>query len=164
MVNLIVKIFEEVQKIPYKVCKFEKKKIDKDLKFGDCRHKSYLLKQLLQKKGFEVKEIKVIFDWKDLPLPKELLSILKKSSTVWPHNSLKVKVDNKWLKVDCTWNPRLEKKGFPITKSWDGKTNTKQVTEGKLKFIDKDKYTKKIKVDMDEARRFAEALNKFLED
>ena len=159
---MLIKIFEKVQKIPYRVCKFEEDKVDKNLKFGDCRHKSTLLKQLLQKRGFEIKEVKVIFDWKDLPLPNEILSILKKSPTIWPHSSLKVKINNKWLKVDCTWNPGLEKKGFPITKNWDGKTDTKQVTRGKLRFIDKEKYNKKIKIDIDEAKEFAGTLNNYL--
>jgi hypothetical protein len=51
-----------------------------------------------------------------LPIPKALLSILKNSGTIWEHDSISVKVNNKWIRVDCTWNPNLEKKGFPITK------------------------------------------------
>ncbi len=158
----IIKIFKYVQKIPYRVCKFEKEKITYKLKYGDCRHKAFLLKTLLEKQGYEVMEIKVIFDWKDLPIPKEIISILKKSSTIWPHDSLKVKIKNRWVKIDPTWNPELEKKGFPITKKWDGKTDTKQVTEGKLKFYKKEKYIKKNKINLDEAKMFAEILNEYL--
>jgi len=164
MKSKLVKIFEKVQKIPYKVCKFEKEKIKGNLKFGDCRHKALLLKQLLEKEGYEVKELKVVFDWRDLPIPKEILSFLKKSPTVWPHDLLKVKVKNKWIKVDPTWNLELRKKRFPVTKNWDGERDTKQVTEGKLKFYDKEKFTRKIMIDKEEARDFAEGLNNFLSE
>jgi len=44
-----------VQKIHYKVCKFEKETINESLNEGDCRHKAELLKKLLEKEGFEVK-------------------------------------------------------------------------------------------------------------
>lgn len=162
MKKKIVQLFEQVQKIPYRVCKFDKKLINPKISYGDCRHKSELLKLLLREKGFEVKEIKVIFDWNDLRIPKSILGILKKSSTVWPHNSLKVKVKNKWVKVDCTWNPELEKKGFPVTKKWDGKSDTKQITEGKLKFYQKEKYVDKIKIFKEEALKFADELNEYL--
>ncbi|RMD66252.1 hypothetical protein D6817_04460, partial [Candidatus Pacearchaeota archaeon] len=66
---------------------------------------------------------------------------------------------------DCTWNPKLKEKGFPITENWDGKSDTKQITEGKLEFFDKEDYVKdknKIKISKEEAYKFAEELNKFL--
>ena len=97
----LVNLFEKVQKIYYKVCKFEKDKIDENLSYGDCRHKSELLFKLLQKEGYQVKKVKAIFDWKDLPLPKKLLSILQRNS-IWDHDTLLVNVDGKWIMVDCT--------------------------------------------------------------
>lgn len=157
----LVKIFEKVQKIPYRVCVFDKDKIDKNLGYGDCRHKSYLLYQLLSKEGFEVKQIKVLFDWRDLPLPKKILNILEKSDKVWPHDSLKVKVADKWIKVDCTWNPELKKVGFPVTEDWDGNSDTRQVTNGKLEFFDKEEFNIKPNIVKEEAYKFADALNEF---
>lgn len=158
----LIKIFEKVQKIPYRVCKFDKSEINEYLTRGDCRHKHYLLKQLLEKEGYKVKEVKVIFDWKNLPVPLEILSILKNSGTKWDHDSLKVLIDGNWIKVDCTWDPGLKQKGFPITENWDGKSDTKQITEGKLEFYDLDKYKKTIKLDKSEALKFAEKLNGWL--
>lgn len=161
----LIKIYEKVQKIPYQVCKFDENEINEKLKFGDCRHKHFLLKKLLEKEGFEVKQVKVIFNWADLPLPKDILNILK-AGTIWDHDSLSVKVNERWIKVDCTWNLELKAKGFPITENWDGKSDTKQVTEGKLKFFDKENYVKdknKIKIVKEEAYTFAEKLNNFLE-
>lgn len=162
MKKKIVQLFEKVQKIPYKVCKFDKELINPNILHGDCRHKSELLYNLFTEEGYRVKKIKVEFYWYDLPLPKNIIAILKKSGTVFPHDSLLVKINNKWVKVDCTWNPELEKKGFPITKNWDGKSDTKQVTEGRLKFYQKEKYIKKIKIVRKEALKFAEELNEYL--
>jgi|GEM_PF-810754 len=160
----LIEIFEKVQKIPYQVCKYDENEIDENLEKGDCRHKHFLLKKLLEQEGFNVKEVKVIFNWEDLPIPKDILEILK-AGTIWDHSSLKVQINNKWIKVDCTWNSKLKEKGFPITKNWDGKSDTKQVTEGKLEFFDKENYVKdtnKIKISKEEAYKFAEELNKFL--
>ena len=164
MESKLIEIFEKVQKIPYQVCKYDENEIDENLEKGDCRHKHFLLKKLLEQEGFNVKEVKVIFNWEDLPIPKEILEILK-TGTIWDHSSLKVQINNKWIKVDCTWNPKLKEKGFPITENWDGKSDTKQVTEGKLEFFDKEDYVKdtnKIKISKEEAYKFAEELNKFL--
>jgi broad specificity phosphatase PhoE len=164
--NRLIKIFERVQKIPYKICKFDEEKIDKKLQEGDCRHKSVLLYRLLEKKGYRVTREKVIFDWKDLPIPRKILSILKKSGTVWAHDSLRVRVHGGVLHVDPTWDPKLEKKGFPVTKNWSGLEDTKQITKGKLEFYRMDRFDedckRKIKINKKEAEEFAEQLNKFL--
>ena len=165
MESKLIEIFEKVQKIPYRVCKYDENKINENLERGDCRHKHFLLKKLLEQKGFKVKEMKVIFNWADLPIPQEILEILK-SETIWDHGSLKVQIDNKWIKVDCTWDLALAKAGFPITKDWDGISDTQQVTEGKLDFYDSDDYVrneKEIKIVKREAYDFAEALNDWME-
>ena len=91
----LIKTFEKVQKISYRVCKYDRNGVDKNLLFGDCRHKTGLLYKLIKKLGYDVKKVKVLFNWQDLPLPKEILLILKKSPTIWPHDSLKVKIGNK---------------------------------------------------------------------
>jgi len=161
MKSKIIEIFEKIQKIPYGVCKFDKDKLE-NIKEGDCRHKSELLYRELTKEGFDVKKVKVIFDWKDTPVPKNLLEILKKSRTVWEHDSVEVKMKDKWIKVDCTWDPELKKLGFPITENWDGQSDTIQITKGKLLFFDIDNYKKNIQIVREEALAFAEALNKWI--
>ncbi len=160
----LINLFYKVQRIPYQVCKYEELKVNEHIGKGDCRHKSTLLKALLEKEGFQTRRIKVIFDWKDLPIKSEILTILK-SGTVWDHDSLEVKIDDKWIKVDSTWNPELKEIGFPITETWNGMSNTKQVTEGRLEFFSADCYIRdksKIKIKKEEAYKFAETLNKFL--
>ena len=160
--KLLIALYRKVQAIPYTVCKFDEKEINESLIAGDCRHKSHLLYILLIKSVFEVKKIKVIFDWKDLPLP-HLLPLLKKSGTLRDHDSLQVKINHRWTNVDCTWDSPLEKIAFPVTKHWSGKTDTLQVTTGKLEFFDAKNYTKdkRIKIIKEEARQFAEALNDY---
>ena len=157
----LVRLFEKVQRIPYRVCKFEKDKIDENLAYGDCRHKSELLSKFLQKEGYEVKRVKVLFDWKDLPLPKKLLYILQGNS-ILDHDSLSININGKWTRVDCTWNPELLKLGFPVTVNWDGKSDTKQVTDGKLEFFDAKNYIKGVKIERKIALKFADGLNKWL--
>ena len=162
MENKLVKIFKKVQKIHYKVCKFNKNELNENIPYGDCRHKSELLKQLLEKEGFEVKKLKVLFNWKDLPLPKEILSILKESDSIWAHDSISVKMGRKWIKIDCKWPIELKSKGFPVTENWNGISDTEQVTRGKIEIIDADKFTKKPNIKREEAMLFAEKLNEFL--
>lgn len=166
----LVELFKKVQKIPYKVCPYNENKIDEKLAYGDCRHKSFLLKKLLEEQGFEVKRCKVIFDWSDLPLPKKILNILK-SGRKFPHNILKVKIGKKWIKVDCNWQIALKDKGFPVTEDWDGKSDTKQITKGKLIFFDNNgdyinhiKEKKDVNTSTEEAYKFYTALDKFLKE
>ena len=159
----LIAIFEKVQKVPYKVCMFDKDSINEELEYGDCRHKSHLLFMLLKQESFEVKKIKVLFDWRDLPLPKEMIAILKESDKVWLHDSVEVKVGDKRIKVDCTWNPELEKAGFPITKNWDGTSDTEQVTKGNLQFFDSEELNTKPNIIKEEAYKFADKLNEFVQ-
>jgi hypothetical protein len=51
-----------------------------------------LLYNLLEKEGFEVKRIKVIFDWKDLPILEEILSNLEESSQIISQFLLKARI------------------------------------------------------------------------
>ena len=161
----IIKTFEFVQKIPYKVCKF--KSVD-DLiinNFGDCRHKHLFLFEVYSKLGLKVEKIKVIFDWKNLPIPDEKLKILKKSGTIFPHNALHLYRDNKKILVDATWEIRLEKIGFPVTKKWDGKSNTKSITDNKVENLCLKEYRKRektLKLVKEELILFSNELNKFL--
>jgi broad specificity phosphatase PhoE len=168
----LIKIFEKVQKIPYRVCQFDETEVNEKLKFGDCRHKSTLLKKLLDKEGYKAKKMKVIFDWKDLPISKNILSLLKKSSTIWSHDALAVKIHGDYLFLDPTWNPELKKLGFPVTENWSGLENTKQITEGELEFYKEDDFNSRkedilkqhnIHIKKEEAYRFAEELNKFFQ-
>lgn len=169
----LIKTFEKVQKIPYKIKPFNGDKIEENLEEPSEGNKSELLKKLLKEKGYTVKGLQVIFDWKDLPIPKRILNILKKSSTKQLHKIARVKVHGNYLYLDPTWPKYMEKLGFPVTKNWSGLEDTKQVTEGKLKFFKNRKIRNHkqeifekhgIKQDKKELDKFGQELNKWLEE
>jgi len=156
----LIKIFEKTQKRDYN-----------NVGYDNHKRKVLLLENLLNKKRYKTKRIKIIFDWKDLPIPKSILGILKKSSTIWVHDALAVGIHGGYLLLDPAWSPKLEKKGFPVTKDWDGLEDTKQITKGELEFFkeksfekDKEEILKnhKIKIEKEEAFKFIKALNKWL--
>ena len=169
---LAAKLFRQVQKIPYQISDFDetdhhlKEVVNTGIKQGDSRHKSLLFYNLLQQSNYVADKVKTIFDWKDLPIPAEILGILKKSGTRWVHDVVRFKVnDNYSVIVDCSWNLELKKKGFPVTEDWDGVSNTIPITPGKIDVYDLDKFNKEkhnIHIDKEEAMHFAEELNKWL--
>jgi len=109
--------------------------------------------------------VKVLFDWKDLPLPIEVIGILKNSTTVWGHNALMLNINNKEILVDATWDPALMRSKFPVTVNWDGKSSTLGITRGKTTVMTPEEYDeqkKKMIFVPEEVREFAVALNSFL--
>ena len=163
----VINAYEFVQKIPYKVCKFDSTNEFIKNNFGDCRHKHLFLFEVYSKLGFNVEEIKVFFDWKDLPIPLKKLEVLNKSGTIFPHSALYLYKDNKKILVDATWQPSLEKIGFPITKNWNGNSDTKNITEGKVENLSLDEYeNRKFELNLvkDELLKFADEINDFLKE
>jgi broad specificity phosphatase PhoE len=169
----IIKLFEQVQKIPYKVCSFSEEEIDENLDEGDCRHKTFFLKRLLEEEGYHIGESRIVFDWKDLPIPADILAILQKSSTVWTHKVIRTRIHGFSIFFDPFWDDGLIAKGFPVTSNWNGLEDTKQITNGELHYyyendyqIHTEKIHKKhgISIDKEEAHKFAEALNKWLRE
>jgi len=69
--------------------------------------------------------------------------------------------DDAWIYVDATWDPKLEKAGFPVAKNWDGKSNTKFAVPPK-EIIELKKAPPK-HAKRPENRKFFDALNKWLE-
>ena len=172
--ELLVKLFHFVQNIPYRIAPFDsgsyacEESVTIFMKQGDSRHKSLLLHNLLQEKNFEVEMAKVVFDWKDLPIPAEIFGILEKSGTVWSHDVLKLNVNPYYpVYIDTSWNFELGEVGFPVMKVWDGKESTKKVTEGKVEYFDADGFENEdhdIFLDDDEVAEFSEALNMWLDE
>ncbi|MTI16225.1 hypothetical protein E1162_03110 [Rhodobacteraceae bacterium RKSG542] len=93
---------------------------------GDGRHKAAALKAILEVWGEEVYSITVPFDWADLPVPVPVLSKLTDTRSF--HNALVVKTGERWIIVDATWDPALEKLGFPVVSDWNGHTSTLSIT------------------------------------
>jgi len=156
----IIKLYNRVQRIPY-YCLRER---DPDLMLkkrkGSCSEKHLFLGKEFGKLGIPVKYLLIKFNWNDLPIPKEIISKKEDSSTGW-HLALKIKPKNKWIYVDATWDPKLGKAGFPVTKNWNGKSDTKLAFPPKEIIELKKSPPKQIK--RYENREFYNALNQWLE-
>jgi transglutaminase-like putative cysteine protease len=123
-------VFDFVKNFPYRITRFTPQKGDLLLyRRGDCRHKTEALLNIFRAKGYPVRKVEVLFDWKDLPIPEEILGILK-SETKGFHDAAEVKIDGKWVYVDATWDDALISKNFPVTQNWDGFSDTREITAG----------------------------------
>ncbi len=101
---------------------------------GDCRHKADLLEALLKCAGYEVRKVRVIFDWADLPVPPDIVKIRGVSKGI--HDAVEVYLEGQWVYVDATWSAGLKSTGFPVTENWDGNSSTKQITTGAVQIIE----------------------------
>ena len=155
----IVKLYNKVQRIPYYCLKERDPDLLLKKRKGSCSEKHLFLGEEFKKLGVPVKYLLIKFDWNDLPIPKEIISKNDKGSVGW-HLVLKIKPGKKWLYVDATWDPKLKKAGFPVTKNWPGLTNTKLAVPPKKIIKLKRRPPKQVK--RLENRKFFDALNKWL--
>jgi len=120
-------LFKRVQNVPYFLFRHRDSKKLFSLNKGGCAEKAIWLGNKLKEMDIPVKYYRIEFKWEELPIPKEIIKIKKKGSEhhLAHHLALKAKVNNKWIWIDPTWDPGLEKGGFPVSKNWNGKTNTK---------------------------------------
>ena len=115
--------------------------------------------------GFCVEKIKILFDWKDLPIQKELLDMLKISGTIFPHNALYLYIGNNKILIDATWPLKLKKIGFPVTENWNGTSDTNSITTKKNQIYTLSEFELKksdLNLKRDELINFANKLNLFL--
>lgn len=155
----IVELYERVQAIPYYCLKQRDPALLLKKNKGSCSEKHLFLGKKFEKLGIPVKYVLIRSDWSDLPIPKEIIS--KKDSSVGRHLALKINVNEKWIYVDATWDPALEKAGFPITKNWNGQLDTKFAFPPK-EIIELDKRPEE-QVERLENGEFYDSLNKWLE-
>lgn len=160
--NLLIDLFKQVQRIPYKCRGNPQKLFEVNLPYANCSQKRELLNHLLQANKYQTRYLDAVFDWRDLPIPKDILKILKQSGTFQRHHLLEVRVDNTYLKVDPTWNLELGSKGFPVTFQWEGNRDTKQVTEGTIFFYDPQKTEVSLPYFFRERKDFAQEFNRWL--
>lgn len=87
---------------------------------GNCTRKHAYLSHELQGLGYQIQYGVALFDWRDLPIPYELLSLLK--DPLDTHLFIYVSRDGREVTVDATWDPEMPV-GFP-SNSWDGQNST----------------------------------------
>jgi hypothetical protein len=162
METKLIESFERIQAIPYR-CRAEINMNQNRLPpYANCNQKRNLLIQIFKSEGFEARELDAIFDWRDLPLPSEILSILKKSGTLQKHHLLEVKIGNDYFKIDSTWNLELEELGFPVTRKWDRYSDTVQITSGDIKYFIPTENKISLPYFYEERIKFANELNEWI--
>jgi|WetSurMetagenome_2_1015567.scaffolds.fasta_scaffold834809_2 hypothetical protein len=165
-IKKIIDLYNKVQKIPYYCFKERDPDLLLEKNRGSCVEKNLFLGKEFKKLGISVKYVLIKFNWNDLPIPEKIIKKLQTGGfrnffSTW-HLALKIKIDRKWVFVDATWDPELEKAGFPVVMNWDGKSDTKLAVIPK-KIIELMIKPPKIFIKKLGSEEFFEALNKWLE-
>lgn len=175
-----ISVFEHIRDIPYEIIpRFRDPKIGPggllELGKGSCIPKHYLLGIFFAKLGIPVKYVTYPFYWNDCPIkfPPELKKIVKDLPKSY-HLNCKAHIEGKWVSIDATYDLSLEKAGFPVTRDWDGLSDTKNAVVPQEEIIhdtveervnfeagQKSLYTENDKVLSDE---FVIKLNHWLQD
>jgi hypothetical protein len=126
-----ISIFEHIRNIPYSlVVPMNDPTTGPEqilaLGKGYCAPKHYLLAEMFRKLGLEVVFATFPFLWNDpdIRFPPELRT-LAASLPVSHHMACRVRINDRWVLVDATWDPPLAKAGFPVNEHWDGHADTR---------------------------------------
>jgi hypothetical protein len=95
------------------------------LKRGSCTPKHFLLCNMYQSIGLEVLYAIYPFRWDEFAFlyPPELRRLAKAMPIAY-HLACKVDIDGKFILVDATLEPALQKIGLPVNREWDGIRDT----------------------------------------
>ena len=154
----LVKIFNRIRDIPYK--------IPVSLKEKDfcCSGKHKLLKEFLEKEGYKVRYRVVSFKWSSLNLPLEVKNISHEN--ICTHVYLEILINTNWVNMDATWDPML-KNIFTINQ-WNRNVNNIAVQIIEKFYIKKSQEIMKretedcITEDLKINGKFYKAFNNFL--
>ena len=122
MIEKIIKKFERIRDLPYKVGPLHEGDDLIRYGWGGCGPKNRYLAKYFYGLGYEVKVCWAPYRWKELDV---LPSEIKKNPSVnriGNHVYLKVKINNKWALIDATWDKGLYPL-FSANINWDGKSN-----------------------------------------
>lgn len=111
-----IELFRIVRDIPYYISTG----MEQDY---SCATKPFILDILLKSIGLEIKHILCTFEWEELGLPKELLSIPHDSEETHEYLLVFIPENSKWVKVDPTWDSKIKHPSIP-TSQWDGLNDT----------------------------------------
>jgi hypothetical protein len=123
-----ISVFQKIRDIPYAIIPgiIHPQKYLEILKMnqGSCSPKHFLLADLLGRLGLTIFYSVWQFLWKDIPIewPLELKNLVEEMP-INTHLALRVKIEDDFVLVDATLDPKLKILGLPIN-DWDGKSNT----------------------------------------
>ena len=123
-----ISVFRKIRDIPYAIIPeviHPQKYLDiLKINKGSCSPKHFLLADLLERLGLTVFYSVWQFLWKDIPIEWPLqLKKLVEEMPVNTHLALRVKIEDEFVLVDATLDPKLRILGIPIN-DWDGRGNT----------------------------------------
>jgi len=123
-----ISVFRKIRDIPYAIIPeviHPEKYLDiLKINKGSCSPKHFLLADLLERLGLTVFYSVWQFLWKDIPIEWPLqLKKLVEEMPVNTHLALRVKIEDEFVLVDATLDPKLRILGIPIN-DWDGRGNT----------------------------------------
>jgi hypothetical protein len=127
----IISVFEHIRDIPYSLAvpmRDPGTAAEQLLLLGKgyCGPKHYLLAEMYRNLRLEVVFATFPFLWNDpdLRYPPELRA-LAAIMPVAHHLACRVRINDRWVLVDATWDRPLEKGGFPVNDHWDGYADTR---------------------------------------
>jgi hypothetical protein len=122
-------VYHAVRKIPYGSTgeRDPLKVIANNL--GSCSGKHVLLRDLLREVGWEA-EIITMFTYfnRGIPvhpaMPAELRAMIEGEDVCDFHHYVRVRMGERWRKLDATWHDALIPYGFPVNRDWKGESDT----------------------------------------
>jgi hypothetical protein len=127
----MISVFEHIRDIPYSLAlpMTDPKAAPEQILMlgkGYCGPKHYLLAEMYRRMGLEVVYATFPFLWNDpdIRFPTELRR-LATGLPVAHHLACRVRINDRWVLVDATWDKPLKRGGFPINEHWDGYADTK---------------------------------------
>jgi len=156
----IIRLYKKIQKVPYHFVERRDPKKLFDIGKGCCFEKNVFLAREYEKLGIPVKYFLIEFYWRDLPIPKHIIKKIENPENHWQHLAFKIKVVSKWIWVDSSWDIALAKAGFPVTKDWDGKSDTKLAVKPLDIKLTRRKHKTRV---VTTQKEFFRALNEYLE-
>jgi hypothetical protein len=164
MKEKIIKIFNQVRDIPYR--------IPLTLQETDycCSGKSVILKSKLEKIGLKVRFAVGCFYWSSFILPDLVVDISHDKDCT--HTWIEVYLNNVWVKLDSSWDRALNTV-FPIAQ-FDGKHDTilavkiedyfSQEKSEKIMNNQEKSESEELIQDLEKNAKFYEAFNNYLEE
>lgn len=126
----MISIFQHIRDIPYSLAipMTDPKNVPErilTLGRGYCGPKHYLLAEMFRKLGIDVVYATFPFLWNDpdLRYPPALRQ-LASGLPVSHHLACRVRINERWVLVDATWDSPLKQAGFPVNEHWDGLADT----------------------------------------
>ncbi|MCK9581802.1 MAG: transglutaminase family protein [Methanoregula sp.] len=127
----MISVFEHIRDIPYSLAvpmTDPKTSPEHMLRLGKgyCGPKHYLLAEMYRRMGVDAVYATFPFIWNDpdIRYPQEL-RLMATGLPVIHHLACRVRINDRWVLVDATWDLPLKQAGFPVNENWDGRADTK---------------------------------------